>query len=320
MKIAFVGKGGSGKTTLAASFSAYLESREENILTVDADLNMHLGELLGFQTLPQEQHISHPTAAETVKKYLMGENPRIASTAHFKKTTPPGRGSRLLRIDSKNTLFDKYTLQRNKTQFMVVGTYNEEGVGASCYHNNLAILENVLSHTIDENGTIVVDMVAGVDAFASSLHAQFDLLVIVVEPTKRSIEVFNQYLTLAKEAGVADSLVAIGNKMKSTEDRVFISEAIPTEKLVGFFNESKYLEELDRTGGALDITKLESENTKLLSIIFEKAQSAIIDSDTRLKLLHNLHLRYIAQAFVIERFGDLAHQIDPTFSYRQDKP
>lgn len=317
MKIAFVGKGGSGKTTLAAAFSSHAENNNHPLLTIDADLNMHLGELLGFPALPPEKHISHPNTAKTIRAYLKGNNTRIKSPDHFKKTTPPGTGSRLLSVHSSNTLFENYAHVRGNTKNMTVGTYSEEGIGTSCYHNNLAILENILSHTIEDGGIVVVDMVAGIDAFASSLHAQFDLLVLVVEPTKRSIEVFNQYLALATEAGVAAALVAIGNKTKSAEDRVFISEHIPNEKLLGFFSDSDYLRDLDRTGAPLNAKELEPHNKQLLEAIFKTAENAIKDPDTRLKLLHELHLRYVKQPSVSERFGDLSDQIDPTFSYCQ---
>ena len=37
----------------------------------------------------------------------------------------------------------------------------------------------------DQEAVVIVDMVAGVDAFASSLHAQFDMLLLVVESTKK---------------------------------------------------------------------------------------------------------------------------------------
>ena len=47
MRIAFVGKGGSGKTTMAAMFSRYLAELGNPVLAVDADINQHLGEALG---------------------------------------------------------------------------------------------------------------------------------------------------------------------------------------------------------------------------------------------------------------------------------
>jgi CO dehydrogenase maturation factor len=39
---------------------------------------------------------------EAIKDYLRGDNPRIRSTATMVKTTPPGRGSRLLRVVERN--------------------------------------------------------------------------------------------------------------------------------------------------------------------------------------------------------------------------
>ena len=93
---------------------------------------------------------------------------------------------------------------------MVVGTYQGSEIGASCYHNHLAILENLLSHMDDQKAVVVVDMVAGVDAFASSLHAQFDLLLLVLEPTQKGKEVWKQYARLAQAAGVYDQLLHLG--------------------------------------------------------------------------------------------------------------
>jgi len=47
VRIAFVGKGGSGKTTAAALFSRFLAGQGLPVLAVDADINQHLGQALG---------------------------------------------------------------------------------------------------------------------------------------------------------------------------------------------------------------------------------------------------------------------------------
>jgi predicted RNA methylase len=142
-----------------------------------------------------------------------------------------------------------YFLGSGNLQVAVVGTYDEEDIGVSCYHANLSILEIMLSHMTDQDAYVVVDMVAGVDAFANTLHAQFDALVLAVEPTQRGVEVFRQYSGLAQAAGVLDRLLVVGNKVRGEEDAVFLATAIPQKHFIGSMQDSNYLRKKDREGG-----------------------------------------------------------------------
>jgi CO dehydrogenase maturation factor len=247
---------------------------------------------------------------------LKGTNNRIKELAEFRKTTPPTQESNLIFIDNPNDrVIGKFSKGSTTLPLMVVGTYDTDDIGASCYHNNLSIFENILSHTVDNKGVIVADMVAGVDAFANTLHAQFDMLVLVVEPTKRGLEVFQQYRELAIQAGTYGNLFVIGNKTRNQSDTNFIQSHIPQEKLLGFLNESEYLRTKDQEGGLLEIEKLEPENKGLLEVIFRKLQHVSGNHQERLKKLWNLHRTYVDQDFIKERFGDLTNQIDETFTY-----
>ncbi|MDO8571827.1 MAG: ATP-binding protein [bacterium] len=319
MRIAFVGKGGSGKTTLSALFSQFIKKNHSPVLVIDADINMHLGSLLGFEnTVLSNIHISHPESVKYIKTYLRGNNERIKQLSHFRKTTPPTKDSNFIVIhDQTDTVLAQYTVGSPDFRLMIVGTYDTDDIGASCYHNNLAILENVLSHIVDNKGTVVTDMVAGVDAFANSLHAQFDMLVLTVEPTNRGVEVFNQYKRLADDAGVSDSLYVVGNKIRNSSDVDFIKRNIPNERLIGFFPESDYLRKKDQEGGSLDVELLEKENKKLLSQISDQLSNMSPDYHSRLQKLYNLHRRYVAQDFIRERFGDLADHIDESFDFQE---
>lgn len=316
MRIAFVGKGGSGKTTLSALFSQYMASTvSAPVLVIDADLNIHLPELLGFGSIKEQQYLSHPEASKDIKMFLKGDNSRVRELVHFRKTTPPTRESNfIVPQHSENYIVNKYTARRGNLFLGVVGTYQEEQVGVSCYHNNLAILENLLTHMLDNNSTVVVDMVAGIDAFANTLHAQFDMLVLVVEPTRKGIEVFNQYRTLAEAAGMADLLFVIGNKVRNSTDEAFIKQFIPETQLLGYFGESSYLRAQEQDGGALDLAKLEPQNVTLLDTIQKKLLSTQIDAQARIHHLYELHKKYVAQDFITERFGDLSNQIDASFN------
>lgn len=315
MRIAFVGKGGSGKTT-AASLFAQSQSKVAPTLAIDADINMHMAELLGGARPTKDQLISEKGPSEEIRTYLRGTNSRIETNAHFKKSTPPGKGSNLVDItDPNNPLIGAFTRRITDTlRLMTVGSYSEEGVASSCYHNNLSVLENILTHTIDR-GTLVVDMVAGTDAFASTLFAQFDMLVFVVEPTTRSVAVYEQYERLARHAGVADRLYVIANKIEDNDDNTFIHSAVGMGKIVGSISRSNHLLHVDKGRSALDFDKLDGPD----QVVFEKIASLLgqnaASSQERLPRLWELHKTYVRQGFVKDRFGDLTTQIDQTFTY-----
>ena len=105
MKIAFVGKGGSGKTTLSSLFIRHLAAARVPVVAVDADINQHLGPALG---LDEDEAAALPALGAhlpEIKEYLRGANPRIASAETMIKTTPPGHGSRLLRLTEDNPVY-----------------------------------------------------------------------------------------------------------------------------------------------------------------------------------------------------------------------
>jgi CO dehydrogenase maturation factor len=48
MRVAFVGKGGSGKTTLSALFARHLAHSGAPVVAIDGDIDQHLAEALGL--------------------------------------------------------------------------------------------------------------------------------------------------------------------------------------------------------------------------------------------------------------------------------
>ncbi len=90
MKIAFVGKGGSGKTTLSSLFIRHLAAAGAPVIAIDADINQHLGPALGLDEAEAAALPAMGDRLPLIKDYLRGSNPRIASAETMIKTTPPG--------------------------------------------------------------------------------------------------------------------------------------------------------------------------------------------------------------------------------------
>lgn len=312
MRIAFVGKGGSGKTTLSSLFARHLAEENHPVLAIDADINQHLHGALGGEhevlnalpTIGEEKHV--------LKSYFAGENTRIRPEEMI-KTTPPGRGSNLIKsIKEENAIFERFTTQVNGVRLMAVGTPNDEDVGVRCYHSKTGSVELFLNHTVDGNDEyIVVDMTAGADAFASSLFDKFDLTVLVVEPTLKSVGVFEQYAKKAKDHDVA--VKAVGNKIAGKDDVVFLKNRIG-EDLVDVVLRSDYVRKLER-GERPGFEVLEEASRRALGSLKAELDEYERDWGRYLERTIAFH-RQNAESWANESKGvDLTEQIDPEFFY-----
>src|SRR6201991_644469 len=212
MKIAFVGKGGSGKTTLASLFAAHLAAADQPVLAIDADINQHLATALGAT---ETEAAALPTLAEhlpLIKDHLRGDNPRIPSADAMIKTTPPGTGSRLLRVVDDSPVHTACVRTVGGVPLAVTGRFADDDLGVACFHSKVGAVELLLNHLVDgPDEYVVVDMTAGADAFASGLFTRFALTFLVCEPTLRSVGVYRQYTGYAGDFDVR--LAVVGNKV-----------------------------------------------------------------------------------------------------------
>ncbi|PGH44410.1 CO dehydrogenase maturation factor [Micromonospora sediminicola] len=310
MKVAFVGKGGSGKTTLAALFTRHLAALSRPVLAVDADINQHLAVALGAD--PQAPPPVDPLGAHlpAIKEYLRGDNPRIPTAAEMVKTTPPGRGSRLLRVAEDNPVYAACVRPVGGVRLAVTGEFSAEDLGVACYHSKVGAVELLLNHLVDGPGEYaVVDMTAGADSFASGLFTRFDRTLLVCEPTVRSVGVYRQYAGYAREYGVALSVV--GNKVEDEGDVAFLREHVGAD-LLTWFGRSGYVRRAER-GEVGPLTDLEATNGAALDRLVEAVDGTPQDWAAFTHWAHEFHRRN-AVAWANERAGvDLSAQIDPEF-------
>lgn len=316
MKIAFVGKGGSGKTTLSSLFIRQLAAGGAPVVAVDADINQHLGTALGLDEAEAAALPAMGARLPLIKDYLRGTNPRIASAATMIKTTPPGEGSRLLRVQEQNPVYDACArpvrLDDAEIRLMVTGPFTESDLGVACYHSKVGAVELCLNHLVDgRDEYVVVDMTAGSDSFASGMFTRFDMTFLVAEPTRKGVSVYRQYKEYARDFGVA--LKVVGNKVQGEDDLDFLRSEAGDDLLVTV-GHSDWVRAMEK-GRPRPFDQLEPENRAALETLLTTAAGSYERRDwaryTR-QMVH-FHLRNAESWGNAKTGADLAAQVDPAF-------
>jgi CO dehydrogenase maturation factor len=310
VKIAFVGKGGSGKTTLSSLYIRYLAGRELPVVAIDADINQHLGVALG---LDERQAAMVPALGERlpeIKEYLRGDNPRISSAPAMVKTTPPGSGSRLLRVLGDDPIHTGMAVDAAGARLMVTGPFNDQDLGVSCYHSKTGAVELYLNHLVDGPGEyVVVDTTAGAESFASGLFTRFDLTFLVAEPTRKGVSVYRQWTDYAAEFDVA--VKVIGNKVQTDTDVDYLREHVGDD-LLGWFTYSPAVRAMEQ-GRPFHLDDLHNHERDLLKLLHHSADQQTKNWAKYTRQATEFHTKN-ALAWANRTSGeDLTTQIDPDF-------
>lgn len=170
--IAISGKGGTGKTTIAAMIVRHLAGKGKSILAVDADPNSCLGLVLGVGsqlTIAQLREQAKTSSGQTdkVRTFEYGISQAIT--------------------ESKG--FDLLTMGR------------PEGPGCYCAVNNL--LRNFLDKLSSAYDYVVTDNEAGMEHLSRRTTNNVDLLLIVAEATALGEVTAKRIFALAKELPIS---------------------------------------------------------------------------------------------------------------------
>lgn len=196
MKIAFAGKGGVGKTTLCAWLGDYLARQGHDVILVDADTALSLGQACGLEAggLPAPLSAREDLVRERIGSGFLSLNPDVSDL--------PGELSVELPVASAPG-----TLPGRK-RLLTMGSITGAGDGCACAAN--ALLKSVLAHLVlREKSYVLVDLEAGVEHLGRGTVAGVDGLVVVSEPSRRSLETAARVGALAAELGLARQVLAV---------------------------------------------------------------------------------------------------------------
>lgn len=176
MKIAVAGKGGVGKTSVAAWLGDYLARQGKEVWMIDGDTALSLGQALGLkeEEIPTALIEEKELIKERVGEGIIQLNPQVADL--------PERLAR--RVGNLNLL--------------VMGSITGAGAGCACSANSL--LKALLAHLIiDRKQWVIVDLEAGVEHLGRGTVKSVDGLIIVSEPSRRSLQTAARISALAGE-------------------------------------------------------------------------------------------------------------------------
>ena len=303
MRITFLGKGGSGKTTLATSFVKYLEKQEKDVLAIDADINVNLG-----------------TALNMHKKYLGDIFDLVCRDLEFNHnkpligSSPVTRESIFIRDGLDDPFLRKYaTFNDFGTALLTVGTYTDNKIGYACYHSKLGSAVFIYNRLLDNKDFYVVtDATAGIDSVGTSMFNVSDLNVFVVEPTKKSVDVYKEFKDIVSNYGIDTYVIA--NKIKNKDDIEYIKKNIDEDHILGFIKESDDLrkfEQDDKDG----LNRFIESNEEILENILNKLDSIEKDWDRYYSVQKQIYIDDVGDWYSQYYGEDLTKYIDEDFSY-----
>lgn len=223
--IAISGKGGSGKTTIAALIIRWLsEHAAKSILAVDADSNVNLNEVLGIEL------------GETIGAIREEMKSRVSNL--------PGGMTKQQFLEYK---IQSSLVEANKFDLIAMG--RPEGPGCYCYANNL--LRDILKTLSANYEYIVIDNEAGMEHLSRRTTQNIDYMLIISDPTIRGIHAAGKISRLLEEMDtrvrkkylilnrIRDSVSRSTQKVMKDEDFSLLSSIPEDERLLKMDQEGR---------------------------------------------------------------------------------
>jgi CO dehydrogenase maturation factor len=232
MKLAITGKGGVGKTTLTALLAQVYADQGRDVLAVDADPSPCLAGALGF---PDELRAQLSPIAEMDELIEERTGAKPGTVGGFFTLNP--------RVDD---IPERFAVRNRGVRLLEMGSVDLGGSGCICPES--AMLKTLFTHLLfRKDDVLLLDMYAGVEHLGRATVDFVDAMIVVVEPTRRSLGTATQIKKLANDIGLK-RLYLVGNKVRNDEEEKFLEAETPALPVLGFLPADLKVQEADRLG------------------------------------------------------------------------
>jgi CO dehydrogenase maturation factor len=248
MRVAFMGKGGAGKSSIAGTFARLLAARGEPVLAIDSDPMPGLAISLGLQVTD----VGLPD--EAIHDAGEGQRPRYR--------LPDG-------LDAV-TAVERYTPQGpDGVRFLQFG--NLRGHAAATVPSQM-VFRQIIHALSDDRWHLVGDLPAGTRQAFYGWGSYADTVLVVVEPSAKSILSGRRLARLSLIKDAPRRLVAVANKVQDADDVRRITERTGLE-VVATIPRDEALETADRLGRPLLDVAPDSKPVEAVASLIDQLQA-----------------------------------------------
>ncbi len=141
---------------------------------------------------------------------------------------------------------ERFSVIHRGVRLLEMGSVDLGGSGCICPES--AMLKTLFTHLLfRKDDVLIMDMYAGVEHLGRATVDFVDAMLIVVEPTRRSVGTAVQIKSLANDIGLT-RLWLVGNKVRDPEEAAFLENTSPGLPVLGTLPANLAVQEADRLG------------------------------------------------------------------------
>lgn len=266
MRIACVGKGGSGKSSVSWLLANMIAEKYNYVCAIDADHNMDLTSLFKY-TFTEKTETFHRFHDEF--RAMVDQKTDRA----WQNIVLDGRSLPKFQLRPESDSYTKKIKHKidEMRDLMIVGLGADDVLySGRCAHGHSAPLKYYLALLDARDSYVVVDGVAGSDMLNAGVYVAVDFLSIIVEPQPNSIRVAKQLRNIAEQLEIPFCVIV--NKVVQNEFLDEIKEEFGNA-IVGYIP-------IDSTIMFADFLQISSEVKKSLLDILDIFSDRFSYSDT----------------------------------------